>query len=241
MPGNGHTRTLGGDLGSPRGKELADFGAVVHVNDSTTASAWLGCPASTPINSDFFALARSDSLSDMNPKSRHRRGVGAVLITALLGAVLTSCSIPSGDQTNPTTTGSTSHVPASSIRVVMRFGDQIATATLADTPAARRFAAMLPLEVDLRDPMGQAKSGRLPSPIAITDAEPVLDPSVGGLYYHPPSQTFAIFYDHLGHSVPPPGLVPLGVVDGGPAEIGSAGNRFAVRVELADRLVGLPK
>jgi hypothetical protein len=53
---------LGGDLGSPRGEELADFGAVVHVTDGTTKSAWLGCPVSTPINSDFLAIEGADFL-----------------------------------------------------------------------------------------------------------------------------------------------------------------------------------
>ena len=61
---------------------------------------------------------------------------------------------------------------------------------------------MLPLPLNLHDPMGQAKSGQLPSPIDVTGAEPVFRPRVGELYYWAPSHTVAIFYDDLGQSVP---------------------------------------
>ncbi|MGH3307822.1 MAG: cyclophilin-like fold protein, partial [Nocardioides sp.] len=89
------------------------------------------------------------------------------------------------------------------MRIVLRFGDEFATATLSDTPAAREFAAMLPLQLRLRDPMGQAKSGPLPRPIDAAGGEPVVDPAVGGIYYYSAnSSTFAIFYDDLGQSIP---------------------------------------
>ena len=96
-----------------------------------------------------------------------------------------------------------------SARIVLRFGDEFATATLSDTPAAREFAAMLPLQLKLHDPMGQAKSGPLPRPIDAARGEPVFDPAVGEIYYSAPSGTFAIFYDDLGQSIPDPGLVRL--------------------------------
>ena len=110
---------------------------------------------------------------------------------------------------------STSPASTDSVRIVLRFGDEFATATLAETPAAREFVAMLPLQLKLQDPMGQAKSGRLPRPIDVTGAEPVFDPAVGEIYYSAASGTFAIFYEDLGHSIPDPGLVRLGTVDTG--------------------------
>jgi hypothetical protein len=120
------------------------------------------------------------------------------------------------------------------VRIVLRFGDEFATAALSDTPAAREFAAMLPLQLKLHDPMGQAKSGPLPRPIDATGGEPVFDPAVGDIYYSAPSSTFAIFYDDLGQSIPDPGLVRLGVLDSGLDAIDSAGNRFTVQIDLAD-------
>ena len=47
---------------------------------------------------------------------------------------------------------------------MLRLSDGTATATLADTAAAREFAALLPVQLTLRDPMGQAMSGHLPTP-----------------------------------------------------------------------------
>ena len=44
----------------------------------------------------------------------------------------------------------------------------------------------------------------------------------------------AVFYDDLGQTVPPPGLVRLGTVDGGVDSIADAGNRIRVRIDLAD-------
>ena len=93
------------------------------------------------------------------------------------------------------------------MRVVLRLPDGTATAALNDTAAARAFAALLPVQLTLRDPMGQAKSGRLPSPLAVADADRVVDPEVAGLYYWPPSGDIGIFYDDLGHTLPPPGMV----------------------------------
>lgn len=122
------------------------------------------------------------------------------------------------------------------MRIVLRFGDEFATATLSDTPAAREFAAMLPLQLKLRDPMGQAKSGRLPRPIDAAGGEPVFDPAVGEIYYSTNSGRFAVFYDDLGQSIPDPGLIRLGTVDAGADRIAEAGNRFTVQMYLADHV-----
>ena len=151
-----------------------------------------------------------------------RRRVGAIAAGSVV-AVLVGCSVGSlavGDDTSVSSTTQPSSRFATpppdstdSVRIELHFGDELATATLAGTPAAREFAAMLPLQLDLRDPMGQAKSGRLPRPLDVTGVEAVFDPAVGHIYYWAPSATLAIFYEDFGHSVPDPGLVPLGTVD----------------------------
>jgi hypothetical protein len=111
-------------------------------------------------------------------------------------AVVAGCSVGSlavDDGTAVSTTQSSSVVVTSlpvsthSVGIELRFGDEVATATLVGSPAARQFAALLPLELDLRDPMGQAKSGRLPGPLDVTGVEPVVDPAVGHIYYWAPS------------------------------------------------------
>jgi hypothetical protein len=95
---------------------------------------------------------------------------------------------------------------------------------------------MLPLQLKLDDPMGQAKSGPLPRPIAAAGGAPVFDPAAGEIYYSAPSGTFAIFYDDLGQSIPDPGLVRLGTVDAGTDRIAEAGNRLTVQIYLADHI-----
>jgi hypothetical protein len=40
-----------------------------------------------------------------------------------------------------------------------------------------------------------------------------------------------VYYDDLGQSVPPPGLVRLGAVDSGVEKIADAGGLFSVRID----------
>jgi len=207
----------------------------------------LGCPVSTPINSDFSAVWIANSLIDMTtiPRPILRRWAAAAVASASLVTMLASCSLSAAglDTAAPSTATSgvsvTSTPPAatSSVRVVVRFGDEFATATLSDSPAGREFAAMLPLRLKLNDPMGQAKSGQLLRPIDASGVAPVFDPAVGELYYSAASSTFAIFYDDLGQFIPDPGLVRLGAVDTGMDRIADAGNRFTVQISLVNHTI----
>jgi hypothetical protein len=170
------------------------------------------------------------------PRSPFRRLAGAVLAAASLVGVLAGCSLagPAAGLDSPNLPVTPASTSTGSIRIVLRFGNETAVATLTDTPAAREFAAMLPLDLDLRDPMGQAKSGPLPRPLDVSGTEPVFDPAVNQIYYSAPSSTFAIFYTDLGQSIPDPGLIRLGTVEAGPDQIADAGNHFTVRIDLAD-------
>ncbi|SNT63902.1 hypothetical protein SAMN05421812_11621 [Asanoa hainanensis] len=121
---------------------------------------------------------------------------------------------------------------AGAARVALEFGDAIAIATLTDTPEARQFAAMLPTTVDLRDVWGQAKSGRLPRTITVEDGRPIHDPVPGEIYFWPSTEVIAIYYDDLGQRVPDPGLVHLGTVNTGLADLAEAGSTVTVRIEI---------
>jgi hypothetical protein len=116
---------------------------------------------------------------------------------------------------------------------VLRFGDRVATATLAQTPECRQFMAMLPATVNLKDVWGQAKSGRLPTMLTVEGSAPVHDPVPGDIYFWPLSEVLAIYYDDLGQAVPDPGLFRLGSVDSGLDALAGAGRRFTVRIEPA--------
>ncbi len=163
------------------------------------------------------------------------------LLSAVLTAQLTGCSSSPPDVVPATTLvrphSGTARTPSNgtsgTVTITLRVGEQRALATLADTPQAHQFAAMLPLRLTLRDPMGQAKSGRLPARIDLGSdvAARTTDPEVAGIYYWPPSCGLGIVYDDLGQSVPAPGLVRLGTVDLGLDVVASAGNHFTVSIE----------
>jgi hypothetical protein len=122
--------------------------------------------------------------------------------------------------------------------VVEVFDTGAVGANVVGAPAAaeREFAAMLPLQLELHDLMGQAKSGPLPRPIVAAGGEPVFDPAVGEIYYSVKSSTFAIFYEDLGQSIPDQGLIRLGTVDTSTDRIANGGNRLMVQIYLADHI-----
>ena len=117
-----------------------------------------------------------------------------------------------------------------SARIELVAGDEIATATLDDTPEAHALAAMLPITVDMEDPFGQAKTGRLPHALPLDDPDRSRNYAAGDLSYWSSSGTIAVVYDALGRSVPAPGLVRLGTVQTGLRAIASAGNDFTMTI-----------
>jgi hypothetical protein len=155
--------------------------------------------------------------------------------TFLLLVVGSGCSVRVPAQSfDPGPTVSSAARPSTGQQIVLTFDDYVVPATLADTAAGREFGTQLPLTLELRDPWGQAKSGPLPHRIEATRAVRITDPEVGGIYFAPDSQTLAIFYDDLGQTVPPPGLIRLGAVDADLASFAAAGNRIRVSVGPSD-------
>lgn len=136
-------------------------------------------------------------------------------LAAALATLMAGCSV---------STGAVVAAPATEdgVPVLLRFDGSSATATLTDSPEARQFAALLPVTVQLQDVWGQARSGRLPRPLAVEGTTPVHDPEAGGIYFWPLSEVIAVYYDDLGQTVPDPGLIRLGVVDTGLAELADA-------------------
>lgn len=57
-------------------------------------------------------------------------------------------------------------------RIKVRIGAKTFTATLADTPAASAFKAMLPLSLNMSDLHGNEKVSHLPSPLPSNDTNP---------------------------------------------------------------------
>ncbi|MCA0975576.1 hypothetical protein LCL99_13950 [Halomonas denitrificans] len=124
--------------------------------------------------------------------------------------------------------GATSTEIPMKIQVVLE--GQTLAATLEDSPAARAFADLLPLELDLADYHGIEKIADLPVSLPTDDAPSGIDPEVGDITLYAPWGNLAIFYRDFGYAR---GLVRLGRIDGSTAALEAKGPLTA-RIERMD-------
>ncbi|OOY22828.1 hypothetical protein BMI91_18710 [Thioclava sediminum] len=97
------------------------------------------------------------------------------------------------------------------IPITVTAGETVLTATLDDTPAGRDFAALMPLELTLRDYHGIEKIADLPRKLDTTGAPRSYEPKTGDITLYAPWGNLAIFYKPFANS---PDLVRLGAFDG---------------------------
>src|SRR5215218_8950203 len=140
----------------------------------------------------------------MNTTVRHRAHLGVAV--AVLAASLTGCAAEHATDRSSTTSTAPAATPSSEptsgeavptdpagvVRIRLIIGDDVATATLEDTAAARDFAAMLPMTIDMHDLFGREKPGRLPRQLSIDRARREFDYQVGELAYWSPGNDIAI-------------------------------------------------
>jgi hypothetical protein len=117
-------------------------------------------------------------------------------------------------------------------KIRIRMGDKAVTATLNSSEAARDLAAMLPLQIRMRDHMAREKTGPIPKQLSeLTNGS--LTYEVGDLGYWRPGNNFVIFYKHDGLQIPSPGIVKLGTIQSG-AEVFDVPGSVDVLVERSD-------
>lgn len=114
-------------------------------------------------------------------------------------------------------------------RIQVVVGDQKLPATLDDSAAARDFAALLPLDLELTDYAGTEKVAPLPKKLDTTGAPAAYAARAGDLTYYAPWGNLAIFYRDFRSAS---GLVRLGAFD---ADIDAllAADGLRVRIEAA--------
>lgn len=100
----------------------------------------------------------------------------------------------------------------STIQIRIRAGERTLTARLEDSAAARDFAALLPIELSLKDYASTEKIADLPRRLSTEGAPSGVDPEVGDITYYAPWGNLAIFYGDFGYSR---GLVRLGRIESG--------------------------
>jgi hypothetical protein len=114
------------------------------------------------------------------------------------------------------------------MKIRLRVGDKVFTATLVESETARDFISLLPLTLTLRDYAGTEKISDLPKRLSTKDAPSGSDPFVGDITYYAPWGNLAIFYRDFGYAS---GLVILGRIDSG-IEAFDVPNSVRVTIEL---------
>lgn len=135
----------------------------------------------------------------------------AILIASSL--IPTACSAQERvNNSHETTVQRGSDRKEQTMQIRIRAGKNSLTARLEDSPAARDFAAMLPLRLSLKDYASTEKIAGLPRKLSTEGAPAGIDPSSGDITYYKPWGNLAVFYRDGHHS---PGLVRLGRIESG--------------------------
>jgi hypothetical protein len=100
---------------------------------------------------------------------------------------------------------------ANSMKINIKVGDKVVTATLIDSKTSRDFISLLPLTLTLEDHANTEKISNLPRRLSTEDAPPGSDPAIGDIAYYAPWGNLAMYYNDFGYSN---GLIILGKIDG---------------------------
>lgn len=99
---------------------------------------------------------------------------------------------------------------ANRMKINIRVGNEVVTATLIDSKTTQDFISLLPLTLMLEDHANTEKVSDLPRRLSTEDAPPGSDPAVGDIAYYAPWGNLAIYYNDFGYSN---GLIILGKID----------------------------
>jgi Uncharacterized conserved protein len=117
------------------------------------------------------------------------------------------------------------------MKIKISVAGKVLTATLVDNETARDFVSLLPLNLSLNDLFGREKFGNLPK--ALSEKGPRTHAyEVGDIAYWSPAHDVAIYYRQDSESIPSPGIIPIGKIDGG-TEVFNVPASVKVTIELA--------
>lgn len=111
------------------------------------------------------------------------------------------------------------------MRIQLVFEAMVLSGTLNDSPAARSFADLLPLSLELSDYAGTEKIADLPSRLDIDQAPGGCSAQTGDITYYAPWGNLALFYKDFGFSK---GLVNIGTLDDSGAGLNFSGSQNVV-------------
>lgn len=117
------------------------------------------------------------------------------------------------------------------MKLNIKIGEKVLTASLADNATARDFVSLLPLNLPMKDLFGREKYADLPKSLS----EKGLRENryeVGDIAYWSPNHQLAVYYLQDGESIPSPGIIPIATIDAG-AEAFSVPGSVNVIIEAA--------
>ncbi|MBE9206157.1 hypothetical protein IQ244_06440 [Nostoc sp. LEGE 06077] len=148
--------------------------------------------------------------------TRGKNGQKRMLILVLALAMSLSSSACRAD--NSITSNAPSEIPtelsteqANRMKINIRVGNEVVTATLIDSKTTQDFISLLPLTLTLEDHANTEKVSDLPRRLSTEDAPSGSDPAVGDIAYYAPWGNLAMYYNDFGYSN---GLIILGKIDG---------------------------
>lgn len=152
-----------------------------------------------------------------------------LLALASAVALTAACSKPVPDaDAVPRTESHLEQMEEKAMKIKIVAGDRTLTARLDDSAAGRDFAALLPLDLTLRDYNRTEKIADLPQRLSTEGAPEGYEPVTGDIAYYAPWGNVAIFYRGFDYSR---GLVPFGRIDQDGSEISRI--EGLVRIEKA--------
>jgi hypothetical protein len=99
------------------------------------------------------------------------------------------------------------------MKILLKIGSQVLTASLADNVTARDFVSLLPLQLSMNDLSGREKYGDLPKPISENGPRKNTY-EVGEIAYWSPGHQVAVYYRQDGEQIPSPGIIAIAKIDG---------------------------
>jgi hypothetical protein len=158
----------------------------------------------------------------------------SLLASAPAGADRPTNSAPNDERSDvmsgPPTAASKEREAAVGMRIRLKAGEKVLSATLIDSGTARDFASLLPLTLTMNDLFGREKFAHLPRPIS-EDGKRTRTYEAGDVVYWSPGPDVAILYRHDGQRIPAPGIIVIGKVDSGVEALNVAGP-VKVTIEL---------
>jgi len=145
----------------------------------------------------------------------------AIALAAIFGPIARSA-----DETTMT-----NQTPAMKIR--LKVGNKVLTATLADNKTARDFVSLLPLTLNMNDLFGREKFGHLPRAIS-EEGKRTHACAIGDIAYWSPGPDVAIYYQQDGEKIPDPGIIAIGKIDSGVEALNVRGS-VKVTMELMEK------